>query len=181
MKLGRMLPKTHKHGFEGRNIRDSSWFDDRILESSYMKHVMKGYRKQCHIRDFHKGIGSEETFLRSVAVLQRFWTRDSKMELAQSIVESSDICVNLPYRAGYRQAAEANFGVIGLDGVHLTALVAWAAVCWLSQCEYWDCARLFPHEKGVQSVLNRCFVNFDMIDQTRYTISDLQEIMDEYR
>ena len=181
MKMGRRIV-THKHGFEGRNIRESSYFDDRILDSSKMRHTMKGKRKLLHMREFNADHGDYEGFFRGVEVLVRLWS--DKEAMADSIVALSDICITMTGKngmSGLTEALNSNFYVWTLDGVNIPALAAWGAICWVHGADLRDCVRLINHEEGTRQCLIRMFNNFDMDDPTRYTRSEFENILNEYK
>lgn len=171
---------THKHGFEGRNIRESNWYDDTILDSSRMRHVMKGHRRELHMREFNAGRGDAETFYRAVAVLMRLW--DDKDCLRGAIVRLADMCVMMSSRGDVDEALSTNQGVWILEGVDLRGLSAWGAACWIRGAGFMDCSRFFDraYEEGYRVCLARMFDNFDMLDERRYTEKDFREILGDY-
>ena len=178
MKIGKQFA-THKHGFEGRNIRESSWYDDRILDSSRMRHILKGYRKKLHMREFNADHGDDEGFYRSVAVLDRLWCDNTSF--AESIVALADICVTLVENGRLSDALSSNFNVWTLSGVNIPALAAWAAICWVRGADVRDCVNLVNHEEGTRMCLVKMFDNFDMDDPTRYTGDEFRKVLNENR
>ena len=176
VKMGRKL-RTHRHGFEGRNIRESSWYDDGILDSSKMRHVLKGRRKELHLREFNKEHGDLEGFYRSVAVLANLW--NDKEALAASIVALSDVCVTLVPNGGMDDALNSNYGVWTLDGVNVAGLAAWAAICWIRGADLRDCQLLINHEEGTRMCLVRMFQNFEGDDPTKYDMKYFRDLMKE--
>lgn len=171
MRVGSKL-KTKEHGFEGRNIRESNWYDDSILDHSHMRHVMKGRRRECRLQEFGRGRGDSETFFRAVAVLERLWEKDEKEALADSVVKCANMCLSLTFGGGLDEALMDNFGAFTLVGVDIPGLAAWGSVCWVRGADVRDCTALLnrAHEEGARMCLVRMFDNFDMLTFERYTM-----------
>lgn len=57
-----------------RNESDdrTNWFDDGVLDDDRVRRVIRGRRRNLHLREYNRGEGDWETFCRTVALLKVF-------------------------------------------------------------------------------------------------------------
>ena len=55
------------------NDNRTNWFDDGILDDDRVRRVIRGRRRNLHLREYNKGGGDWETLCRSIALLKDFY------------------------------------------------------------------------------------------------------------
>lgn len=51
----------------------TNWFDDGVLDDDRVRRVIRGRRRNLHLREYNRGEGDWETFCRTVVLLKDFY------------------------------------------------------------------------------------------------------------
>lgn len=70
----------------------TNWFDDGVLDDDRVRRVIRGRRRNLHLREYNRGEGDWETFCRTVALLKDFYKpQGGQVAFADSIEHAANI------------------------------------------------------------------------------------------
>ena len=166
-----------RRGDDRRPICRMRDFDDSIMESKRIVRATKGHRRELNLKRFDMGFGDFEMCCRAVNMLCELW-RDAPSEwFSPAVVMVSQIAGSLSTRDGLAAALSRTFDVEYLDGsINPPNLIAWCAVCAVKGGTSYDCCTIFDNPQA-QNLIIAVFKNFDRLDTTSYTDSDLEKIL----
>ena len=74
----------------------TNWFDDGILDDDRVRRVIRGRRRNLHLREYNRGEGDWETFCCAVALLKDFYKpQGGQVAFADSIEHAANICLSI--------------------------------------------------------------------------------------
>ena len=166
-----------RRGDDRRPIYRMRDFDDAIMESPRIVRATKGHKRELNLKRFDLGYGDFETCCRAVNMLCELW-RDVPGEwFTQAVITVSQIAGGLTMGDGLVAVLSRTYGVGYLDGsVNPPNLIAWCAVCAVKGGTSYDCCMIFDSPQA-ENLIVAVFKNFDRLDTTRYTDSDLKKIL----
>lgn len=166
-----------RRGDDRRPIYRMRDFDDAIMESPRIVRATRGHTRELNLKRYDVGYGDFETCCRAVNMLCELW-RDVPGEwFAQAVVAVSRICGSLTMLDRLSAVLSRTSDVEYLDGsVNPPNLIAWCAVCAVKGGTSYDCCTIFDSPQ-VENLIVAVFKNFDRLDTTRYTDSDLKKIL----
>ena len=152
-------------------------FDDAIMESPRIVRATRGRTRELNLKRYDGGYGDFETCCRAVNMLCELW-RDVPGEwFTQAVVTVSQIAGGLTMGDGLVAILSRTYDVGYLDGsVNPPNLIAWCAVCAVKGATSYDCCMIFDSQQA-ENLIVAVFKNFDRLDTTRYTDSDLKKIL----
>lgn len=152
-------------------------FDDAIMESPRIVRATRGCTRELNLKRYDCGYGDFETCCRAVNMLCELW-RDVPGEwFTQAVVTVSQIAGGLTMGDGLAVILSRTYDVGYLDGsVNPPNLIAWCAVCAVKGATSYDCCTIFDSPQA-ENLIVAVFKNFDRLNTTRYTDSDLKKIL----
>lgn len=152
-------------------------FDDAIMESPRIVKATRGHTRELNLKRYDVGYGDYESCCRAVNMLCELWREVPSGWFTQAVVAVSRICGGLTMWDGLSAALSHTFDVEYLDGsINPPNLIAWCAVCAVKGGTSYDCCTIFDSQQA-QNLIITVFKNFDRLDTTRYTDSDLKKIL----
>lgn len=166
-----------RRGDDRRPIYRMRDFDDAIMESKRIVKATEGHKRELNLKRFDLGYGDFETCCRAVNMLCELW-RDVPSEwFTQAVITVSQIAGGLTMGDGLVVVLSRTHDVGYLDGsVNPPNLIAWCAVCAVKGGTSHDCCMIFDSPQA-ENLIVAVFKNFDRLDMTRYTDSDLKKIL----
>ena len=166
-----------RRGDDRRPIYRMRDFDDAIMESPRIVRATRGRTRELNLKRYDGGYGDFETCCRAVNMLCELW-RDVPGEwFPQAVITVSQIAGGLTMGDGLVAVLSRTYGVGYLDGsVNPPNLIAWCAVCAVKGATSYDCCMIFDSPQA-ENLIVAVFKNFDRLDMTRYTDSDLKKIL----
>lgn len=166
-----------RRGDDRRPIYRMRGFDDAIMESKRVVRATKGHKRELNLKRFDLGYGDFETCCRAVNMLCELWREAPGEWFTQAVVTVSRICGGLTMGDGLSAALSRTSDVEYLDGsINPPNLIAWCAVCAVKGATSYDCCTIFDSQQA-KNLIIAVFKNFDRLDTTRYTDSDLKKIL----
>ena len=166
-----------RRGDDRRPIYRMRDFNDSIMESKRIVRATKGHKRELNLKRFDMGFGDFETCCRAVNMLCELFRDAPSAWSTQAVVMVSQICGSLTMWDGLAAALSRTFDVEYLDGsVNPPNLIAWCAVCAVKGGTSYDCCTIFDNPQA-QNLIIAVFKNFDRLDTTCYTDSDLEKIL----
>lgn len=152
-------------------------FDDAIMESPRIVRATLGRTRELNLRRYDVGYGDYESCCRAVNMLCELWRESPSEWFTQAVITVSRICGSLTMRDGLSAALSRTSDVEYLDGsINPPNLIAWCAVCAVKGGTSYDCCMIFDSQQA-ENLIVAVFKNFDRLDMTRYTDSDLKKIL----
>ena len=152
-------------------------FDDAIMESPRIVRATRGRTRELNLKRYDGGYGDFETCCRAVDMLCELWREVPSEWFTQAVVTVSQIAGGLAMRDGLAVVLSRTYDVEYLDGsVNPPNLIAWCAVCAVKGATSYDCCTIFDDQQA-ENLIIAVFKNFDRLDTTRYTDSDLKKIL----
>lgn len=152
-------------------------FDDEIMESPRIVRATLGRARELNLKRYDVGYGDYESCCRAVNMLCELWREAPGEWFTQAVVAVSRICGGLTVRDGLSAALSRTSYVEYLDGsINPPNLIAWCAVCAVKGGTSYDCCTVFDSQQA-ENLIIAVFKNFDRLDTTRYTDSDLKKIL----
>ena len=152
-------------------------FDDAIMESPRIIKATRWRKRELNLKRYDMGYGDYESCCRAVVMLCELWREAPSEWFTQAVITVSQICGILSTGARLSAALSCAFDVEYLDGsINPPNLIAWCAVCAVKGGTSYDCCMIFDNPQ-VQNLIITVFKNFDRLDTTRYTDSDLEKIL----
>ena len=152
-------------------------FDDAIMESPRIVRATRGRTRELNLKRYDAGYGDYESCCRAVSMLCELWREAPSEWFTQAVIAVSRIAGGLTVGAGLSAALSRTFDVEYLDGsINPPNLIAWCAVCAVKGATSYDCCTIFDSRQA-KNLIIAVFKNFDRLDMTRYTDSDLKKIL----
>ena len=153
----------------------SNWFDDGILDDDRVRRVVRGRRRNLHLREYNRGEGDWETFCRTIALLKVFYKpQGGQVAFADSIEHAANICLSFSPSSSMYDALSWTQGVEMLSGlIYCPALVAWCAVCHVKGASCYEMCRIWGGVGFAQTVIKIACLCFDNLTDGRYTDEDI--------
>lgn len=166
-----------RRGDDRRPIYRMRDFDDAIMESKRIVKATRGHTRELNLKRYDVGYGDYESCCRAVNMLCELWREVPSEWFTQAVVTVSRICGSLTMWDGLSAALSRTYDVEYLDGsINPPNLIAWCAVCAVKGGTSYDCCTIFDSQQA-QNLIIAVFKNFDRLDTTRYTDSDLKKIL----
>lgn len=149
-------------------------FDDAILESPRLVRALKGHKRRLGLQRYDNG-GSFEPLCRATALLCGLYVPDERGDaaLCEGVLKAADMFAGL-VRPTVDKVLPLTLGIERLDwSVDVSVLMGWCAGCKVVGATSYDCRLTFFDRLPVQQSATRAFNNFDNLDTTRYTSSDI--------
>lgn len=153
----------------------TNWFDDGVLDDDRVRRVIRGRRRNLHLREYNKGEGDWETFCRTVALLKGFYSpRGGQVAFADSVECAATICLSISPSSSMYAALVRTQGIETLSGlVCCPAMVAWCAVCYVKGATCYEMCRTWGGVEFAQTVIKIACICFDNLTDERYTDEDI--------
>lgn len=152
-------------------------FDDAIMESPRIVRATRGRTRELDLKRYDGGYGDFETCCRAVNMLCELWREAPSEWFTQAVVAVSRICGGLTMWDGLSAVLSRTSDVEYLDGsINPPNLIAWCAVCAVKGGTSYDCCMIFDSQQAGNLIV-AVFKNFDRLETTRYTDSDLKKIL----
>lgn len=157
------------------NETPTNWFDDGVLDDDRVRRVIRGRRRNLHLREYNKGEGDWETFCRSIALLKDFYKpQGAQVAFADGIEHAANVCLSLSPRTSCIGALARTQNVEMLGGViYAPALVAWCAVCHVKGATCYEMCRIWEGNEFAQTIIKIACCRFDNLSDMRYTDEDV--------
>lgn len=152
-------------------------FDDAIMESPRIVRATCGHTRELNLKRYDVGYGDYESCCRAVNMLCELWREAPSEWFTQAVITVSQICGSLTMWDGLSAVLSRTSDVEYLDGsINPPNLIAWCAVCAVKGGTSYDCCTIFDSQQA-ENLIVAVFKNFDRLDTTRYTDSDLKKIL----
>lgn len=166
-----------RRGDDRRPIYRMRDFDDAIMESPRIVRATRGRTRELNLKRYDVGYGDYESCCRAVNMLCELWREAPSEWFTQAVVTVSQIAGGLTMGDGLAAVLSRTYDVGYLDGsINPPNLIAWCAVCAVKGATSYDCCTIFDSQQA-QNLIVAVFKNFDRLDTTRYTDSDLKKIL----
>lgn len=149
-------------------------FDDAILESPRLARALKGHKRRLGLQRYDRG-GSFEHLCRATSLLCGLYVPDERGDaaLCKGVLKAADMFAGLLHPT-IDKVLPLTLGIERLDwSVDVPVLMGWCAGCKVTGATAYDCRLTFFDRLSVQQSATRAFNNFDKLDTTRYTSSDI--------
>lgn len=153
----------------------TNWFDDGILDDDRVRRVVRGRRRNLHLREYNKGEGDWETFCRTVALLKDFYKpQGGQVAFADSIEHAANICLSISPSSSMYAALARTQDIEMLSGlIYCPAMVAWCAVCHVKGASSYEMCQMWGGVEFAQTVIKIACLCFDNLTDERYTDEDI--------
>lgn len=153
----------------------SNWFDDGVLDDDRVRRVIRGRRRNLHLREYNRGDGDWETFCRAVALLKDFYKpQGGQVAFADSIEHVANICLSISPSSSMYAALLRVQDIEMLSGlIYCPAMVAWCAVCHVKGASSYEMCRTWEGDGFAQTVIKIACLCFDNLTEDRYTDEDI--------
>lgn len=153
----------------------TNWFDDGILDDNRVRRVIRGRRRNLHLREYNKGEGDWETFCRTVALLKDFYKpQGGQVAFADSIEHAANICLSISPHSSMYAALSRTQDIEMLSGlIYCPAAVAWCAVCHVKGATCYEMCRVWECDGFAQTIIKVACLCFDNLTDVRYTDEDI--------
>lgn len=153
----------------------TNWFDDGVLDDDRVRRVIRGRRRNLHLREYNKGKGDWETLCRSIALLKDFYKpQGAQVAFTDSIEHAANVCLSLLPRTSRIGALARTQNVEMLGGViYAPAMVAWCAVCHVKGATCYEMCKIWDGNDFAQTIIKIACRCFDNLSDARYTDEDV--------
>lgn len=153
----------------------TNWFDDGVLDDDRVRRVVRGRRRNLHLREYDKGEGDWETFCRTVALLKDFYRpQGGQVAFADSIEHAANICLSISPSSSMYAALARTQDIEMLSGlICCPAMVAWCAVCHVRGASSYEMCQTWEGAEFAQTVIKIACLCFDNLTDGRYTDEDI--------
>lgn len=154
----------------------TNWFDDGVLDDDRVRRVIRGRRRNLHLREYNKGKGDWETLCRSIALLKDFYKPQGggQVAFADSIEHAANICLSISPSSSMYAALSRTQGIEMLSGlIYCPAMVAWCAVCHVKGATSYEMCRTWEGDEFAQTITKIACLCFDNLTDVRYTDEDI--------
>ena len=144
----------------------TNWFDDGVLDDDRVRRVIRGRRRNLHLR---------ETFCRTVALLKDFYKpQGGQMAFADGIEHAANICLSISPHSSMYAALSRTQDIEMLSGlIYCPAMVAWCAVCRVKGATCYEMCRTWEGDGFAQTIIKIACLRFDNLTDARYTDEDI--------
>lgn len=153
----------------------TNWFDDGVLDDDRVRRVIRGRRRNLHLREYNKGEGDWETFCRTVVLLKGFYKpQGGQVAFADSIEHAANVCLGLlPSSSMYAGLARTQ-DIETLSGlIFCPAMVAWCAVCRVKGASCYEMCKVWEGCEFAQALIKVACLCFDNLTDVCYTDEDI--------
>lgn len=166
---------TNSPNFKKTIETPTNWFDDGVLDDDRVRRVIRGRRRNLHLREYNKGKGDWETFCRTVALLKDFYKpQGAQVAFADGIEHAANVCLSLSPRTSRVGALERTQNIEMLGGViYAPAMVAWCAVCHVKGATRYEMCKIWEGSDFAQTIIKIACRCFDNLSDVRYTDEDV--------
>lgn len=153
----------------------TNWFDDGILDDDRVRRVIRGRRRNLHLREYNKGDGDWETLCRSIALLKDFYKpQGGQVAFSDSIVHAANLCLSISPHSSMHAALSRTQDIEMLSGlIYCPAMVAWCAVCHVKGATCYEMCRVWEGAEFAQTIVKASCLCFDNLTDVRYTDEDI--------
>lgn len=153
----------------------TNWFDDGVLDDDRVRRVIRGRRRNLHLREYNKGNGDWETLCRSIALLKGFYKpQGGQVAFADSIEHAANICLSISPSSSMYAALARTQGIEMVSGlIYCPAMVAWCAVCHVKGATCYEMCQTWKGAEFAQTVIKIACLCFDNLTDERYTDEDI--------
>lgn len=153
----------------------TNWFDDGVLDDDRVRRVIRGRRRNLHLREYDRGDGDWETFCRTVALLKSFYEpQGAQVAFADGIEHAADVCLSLSPSTSRIGALARTQDIEMLGGViYAPAMVAWCAVCHVKGASCYEMRKTWACNEFAQTIIKIACRCFDNLTDSRYTDEDI--------
>lgn len=153
----------------------TNWFDDGILDDDRVRRVIRGRRRNLHLREYNKGGGDWETLCRSIALLKDFYKpQGGQVAFADSIEHAANICLSITPRSSKYAALSRTQDIEMLSMlIYCPAMVAWCAVCHVKGATCYEMCQTWEGDEFAQTIIKAASFCFDNLTDVRYTDEDI--------
>ena len=155
--------------------KPTNWFDDGVLDDNRVRRVIRGRRRNLHLREYNRGEGDWETFCRTVALLKDFYkAQGAQVAFSDGIEHAANVCLSLSPRTSRIGALARTQDIEMLDGViYAPALVAWCAVCHVKGATCYEMCGTWEGNEFARTIIKIACRCFDNLSDMRYTDVDV--------
>lgn len=153
----------------------TNWFDDGVLDDDRVRRVVRGRRRNLHLREYDRGEGDWETFCRAIALLKDFYKpQGGQVAFADGIEHASDVCLSISPGSSVYDVLSRTQGVEMLSGlIYCPAMVAWCAVCHVRGASCYEMCRIWEGVGFAQTIIKIACLRFDNLTDVRYSDEDI--------
>lgn len=153
----------------------TNWFDDGVLDDDRVRRVIRGRRRNLHLREYDRGEGDWETFCRTVALLKVFYKpQGAQVAFADGIEHVADVCLSLSSHTSRIGALARTQNIEMLGGViYAPAMVAWCAICHVKGASCFEMCKVWDGNEFAQTIIKIACHCFDNLTDSRYTDEDI--------
>lgn len=153
----------------------TNWFDDGVLDDDRVRRVIRGRRRNLHLREYNRGDGDWETFCRTVALLKGFYEpQGAQVAFADGIEHAAGVCLSLSPSTSRVGALARTQDIEMLGGViYVPAMVAWCAVCHVKGASCYEMCKTWAGNEFAQTIIKIACRCFDNLTDSRYTDEDI--------
>lgn len=153
----------------------TNWFDDGVLDDDRVRRVIRGRRRNLHLREYDRGKGDWETLCRSIALLKDFYKpQGAQVAFADGIEHAANVCLSLSPRTSRIGALARTQNIEMLSGViYAPAMVAWCAVCHVKGATCYEMCKIWEGNEFAQTIIKIACRCFDNLSDVRYTDEDV--------
>ena len=157
------------------NETPTNWFDDGVLDDDRVRRVVRGRRRNLHLREYNRGNGDWETFCRAVALLKDFYKpQGGQVAFADSIEHAANICLSISPSSSMYAALSRTQDIEMLSGlIYCPAMVAWCAVCHVKGATCYEMCKTWEGDEFAQTIIKNACLCFDNLTDARYTDEDI--------
>lgn len=160
----------------------TNWFDDGVLDDDRVRRVIRGRRRNLHLREYSRGEGDWETFCRTVALLKVFYKpQGGQVAFADSIEHAANVCLSISPSSSMYAALLRTQDIEMLSGlIYCPAMVAWCAVCHVKGASCYEMCRAWGGVGFAQTVIKIACFCFDGLTDERYTDEDIARMSQQW-
>ena len=150
-------------------------FDDGVLDDDRVRRVIRGRRRNLHLREYNKGKGAWETLGRSIALLKDFYKPPgAQVAFADGIEHAANVCLSLSPRTSriVTLLRTPNNEMLGCV-IYAPAMVAWCAVCHVKGATCFEMCKIWYGNEFAQTIIKIACRCFDNLSDVRYTDEDV--------
>lgn len=153
----------------------TNWFDDGVLDDGRVRRVIRGRRRNLHLREYNKGKGDWETLCRSIALLKDFYKpQGAQVAFADSIEHAANICLSIsPSSSMYAALSRTQDIEMSSGLIYCPAMVAWCAVCHVKGATSYEMCMTWEGDEFAQTIIKIACLCFDNLTDARYTDEDI--------
>ena len=160
------------------NDNRTNWFDDGVLDDGRVRRVVRGRRRNLHLREYNRGEGDWETFCRAVALLKDFYKpQGGQVAFADSIEHAANICLSISPSSSMYAALARTQDIEMLSGlIYCPAMVSWCAVCHVKGASSYEMCKTWDGKGFAQTIIKIACLRFDNLSDVQYTDEDIAKM-----